>query len=259
MRGKHWARNKKRRDRKVKKEEIQGNSVGEEGVPVWRRKNGMNEGSFGKDFPVTSFGARSQSQGFIGSLEEGQRKRLLSSRATMMEMQNRLAQEKAERDLEVLKAVDLELEKRKNIAKVRATTERSMVSIEKTHAILAATDNVPRDQVDHDVHTVLTDGVPGLCSGSISPNSSASMAEYRAMQKENLDLKDKNDKLLAALEKIGLTERVLPYVGKDLWSVDSDGAFVEKSESLFDEVYPDGFAIDPEIYFVDGKPKKRVF
>jgi len=235
-RGVHWKKNRDKRYRAKVKSQLCG-------------QHGVEVGS----------GSSVLKQGFVGSLDEEQRKSLLSSRATMMEMQNRLAQEKAGRELEVLKAVDLELEKRKNIARVRAATERSMVSIEKAHAVLVATDNVPRDQLDHDVHTVLTDGVPGLSSGSISPNSSASMAEYRAMQKENLDLKDKYDKLLAALEKIGLTERVLPYVGKDLWSVDSNGAFVEKSESLFDEVYPDGFAIDPDIYYVDGKPKKRVF
>jgi len=198
-------------------------------------------------------------KGFFSDLSTEQRVELQASRAALLVKQNKLAAERADRELEVLKATDIDVEKKRQATKLRAAIERNMVSIEQTHAKLVATDNVRRDELDHDVHTVVTDGMPSLSSGSISPNSSASMAEFRAMQKENLDLKDKYGKMVVALEKIGLTERSLPFVGKDLWSVDSNGAFVEKNESLFDEVFPDGFAIDPEVYYVDGKPKKRVF
>jgi len=217
VRGKHWARNRQKKE--IKK---QGKRVGvSKGCP-----------DVGVD------GVVSLKQGFVGSLEEEQRKSLLSSRATMMEMQNKLAREKAERDLEVLKAVDLELEKRKNIARIRAATERSMVSIEKTHAMLVSTDNVPRDQVDHDVHTVLTGEVPDLSSGSISPNSSASMAEFRELHKRSLDLEKRNSELIEMLGKVGVSAEHFDKYDKRTWTD------TPENQAILDEMYPGDIAMD---------------
>jgi len=246
-RGVHWARNKAKREKRKKRSD--GEEVVSEKVPEWRRSaspvvgvgviscgDSIVAGDVGSS--VVEKGPVVSGHGFVASLDEIQRKSLLSSRAKMMEVQNKLAQEKAERDLEVLKAVDLELEKRKNIARIRAATERSMVSIEKAHALLVSTDNVPRDQVDHDVHTVLTGGVPELSSGSISPNSSASMAEFRELHKKSLDLEKRNSELIEMLSKVGISAEHFDKYDKRTWTD------TPENQAILDEMYPGDFVMD---------------
>jgi len=245
VRGRNYRKNKRKAGNRRSSKSRVGSSV-----PEWRRGASpvgeVGVTSCGDSVVVDDVGSvvvekaqsAGPSYGFVASLDEVQRKSLLSSRAKMMEVQNRLAQEKAERDLEVLKAVDLELEKRKNIARIRAATERSMVSIEKTHAVLVSTDNVPRDQVDHDVHTVLTGGVPELSSGSISPNSSASMAEFRELHKKSLDLEKRNSELIEMLSKVGVSAEHFDKYDKRTWTD------TPENQAILDEMYPGDIAMD---------------
>jgi len=237
-------KNKRRRNNRRERKNSEPNGCP---VPEWRRGASVQS-------PVLPSG-----RGFVGSLTEERRASLLASRALMMEKQNRLAAERADRELEVLKATDIEVEKRRQATKLRAAIERNMVSIEKTHATLKATDNVGRDELDHDVHTVVTDGVPSLSSGSISPNSSASMAEYRAVQKQLLDeqkkLSDKeveNEKLYAVLKKIGIEPGVVDYLDKDMWTINSQGTLDDDAKVALEVLAPEGYVIPGQAYVSKG-------
>jgi len=110
--------------------------------------------------------------------------------------ENVLKEAQAKRQLVLLEAQDIEVLKRRQLARARKQMESDMVAIERAHATLAATDNVPKDGSGF-CETVVSGGsVPTLLpgSGSISPDSSASQHEFRMAQKEILDLrKEKED------------------------------------------------------------------
>jgi len=219
-------------------------------VPVWRR---------GAASILSGSGGVGLKKGFFSDLSTEQRVELQASRAALLVKQNQLAAERADRELEVLRATDIEVEKRRQSTKLRAAIERNMVSIEKTHATLKATDNVGRDELDHDVHTVVTDGVPSLSSGSISPNSSASMAEYRAVQKQLLDeqkkLSDKEvetEKLYAVLKKIGIEPGVVDYLDKDMWTINSQGTLDDDAKVALEVLAPEGYVIPGQAYVSKG-------
>jgi len=259
-------KNKRRRSNRRERKNSEPNGCP---VPEWRRgasvqspvfpacgssevKKGLPSGQS----PVFPVGVK---RGFFSDLSEEQRVELQASRAALLVKQNKLAAQRADRELEVLMATDIEAEKRRQSTKLRAAIERNMVSIEKTHATLIATDNVKRDELDHDVHTVVTDGVPSLSSGSISPNSSASMAEYRAMQKQLLDEQKKlsdvearNEKLSAALKKLGIEESIVGYLDKDLWTINSEGTLDDDAKAALDVLAPEGYVIPGQAYMSKG-------
>jgi len=253
-------RRRKNKQRKLKKKAMSqapvvdagehGGEIGSSPAPVWRRGA----------VPVsTGSGDLGSKKGFFSDLSTEQRVELQASRAALLVKQNKLAAARAERELEVLEATDIEAEKRRQSTKLRAAIERNMVSIERTHAKLVATDNVGRDELDHDVHTVVTDSVPSLSSGSISPNSSASMAEYRAVQKQLLDnekkLSDKeveNEKLYAVLKKIGIEPGVMDYLDKDMWTINSQGTLDDEAKVALEVLAPEGYVIPGQAYVSKG-------
>jgi len=118
---------------------------------------------------------------------------LKKSRAAALQARNeleveraKLQVERAKRELQVLKDVDVSGETKRYATRVRADIERSMVSIEKTHALLRRTDNLPGESCGF-AETVVS-------GGSISPNSSISEAEVRQVQKDNADLNESLEK-----------------------------------------------------------------
>jgi len=248
------ARREKNKRRRSNRRERKNGELNGCSVPEWRRGASVQS----PVLPERRCGVEevrgvvSSGRGFVGSLTEERRTSLLASRALMMEKQNRLAAERADRELEVLKATDIEVEKRRQATKLRAAIERNMVSIEKTHATLKATDNVGRDELDHDVHTVVTDGVPSLSSGSISPNSSASMAEYRAVQKQLLDKEAEIEKVYAVLKRIGIEPGVVEYLDKDRWTINSQGTLNDDAKVALEVLAPEGYVIPGQAYVSKG-------
>jgi len=212
-------------------------------VPVWRR---------GAVSVSTGSGDVGLKKGFFSDLSVEQRVELQKSRAALLVKQNQLAAERADRELEVLRATDIEVEKKRQATKLRAAIERNMVSIEKTHATLKATDNVGRDELDHDVHTVVTDSVPSLSSGSISPNSSASMAEFRAVQKQLLDKEAEIEKVYAVLKRIGIEPGVVEYLDKDRWTINSQGTLDDDAKVALEVLAPEGYVIPGQAYMSKG-------
>lgn len=108
--------------------------------------------------------------------------------------ENKLKEMRALRQIELLQAGDVEDEKKRRRTRVLEQTERSKVNIERAYMSLRAAGNVAGLPGGGSAETVLTgatvEGVPGLGpgDGSISPSSSASWQEFRAVQKQNLDL-----------------------------------------------------------------------
>jgi len=152
--------------------------------------------------------------------------------------ENELAVLKAQRQLEILKSNDIDGEIRRYRTKISRDTEGNMVKIEKLHATLKATGNVPGCiPVDGSgsVETVLSDGMPGLSDGSISPNSSASMAEFRACQKKLLDSEERNAQLMKKLEKMSITETDLDMLDKETFTDNSVNA--DHVERMYPHLY----------------------
>jgi len=178
--------------------------------------------------------------------------------------QNELAALKAEREIAILKATDLEEEKRKRRAQICASTERNLVSIEKFHSDLRKSGNTSSDD-DTRVNTVLSAN-----AGSISPSSSVSEADVRKAKKDLEDAIAEKNKLAAALTRMGHSpEAIIGYgnaeVGdldeKTEWTVDSKGRITDDNEAILDVIYPDGYmVIHDDIDFVhpDGKNKVRL-
>jgi len=116
----------------------------------------------------------------------------------------KVAEQKAIKDLEFQKARDVDAEVRRSRAQVMRKTEQCKVATEKAFSYLRSTGNVPG------CVTVLSDdGVPELSDGAspvctISPDSSASMHEFREVQKKNLDLEEalkKSELMVARLKR----------------------------------------------------------
>lgn len=164
--------------------------------------------------------------------------------------QNKLAALEAERKIALIGARDFDQEKRSDRARIQRNLERNMVAIEKTHATLRATGNVP--------------GEMGFCetiigSGSISPDSSASQAEIRAMVKELEDSKAKledskveNAELKRLLERNGIAVVDPALYDKRTWTQN------EENFELLDKMYPNGYALN-DLYVPDGKARVAVY
>jgi len=153
--------------------------------------------------------------------------------------ENALAVLRAERKLQVLRANDVEDEVRRYRTRTCAATERAMVNIEKMHGQLRVSGNVV-DGVGS-AETILSEGgVPSLSSGTISPGSSASQAEFRAVQKEALDLSEKNGRYERAFSCMGLTLEEFELKDKSQWS------YGTRNEEILDGMYPDGFAYETD-------------
>jgi len=196
---------------------------------------------------------------------------LQKSSESKWQAQNRLAALRAEREIAILEATDLEEEKRKRRAQVCAATERNLVSIEKFHNDLRKSGNTSSDD-DTRVNTVISAG-----AGSISPSSSISEADVRRAKKELEDAIaekkkaiEREKKLAAALTRMGQNpEAIIGYgsaeVGdldaKTEWTVDSKGRITDDNEAILEVIYPDGYmVIHDDIDFVhpDGKNKVRL-
>jgi len=163
-------------------------------------------------------------------------------------VENELATERARRQLEVLKANDVEQEVKRYRTKVSAATEKNMVSIEKTHAMLSATGNIPG--VFHGSAETVVSGEPGLTDGSISPNSSASMAEFRACQKSLLDSQSENADLKRKMqlmsERFGFPMQHADYIDKRTWTDN------EENDLILGDMYPDGYGMNT-MFMPEGK------
>jgi len=173
---------------------------------------------------------------------------LRSSLEKKWEVENELAAERARRQLEVLKANDVDQEVKRYRTKVSAATEKNMVSIERTHAMLSATGNVPG--AFHGSAETVVSGEPGLTDGSISPNSSASMAEFRACQKNLLDAQSENADLKRKMqlmsERFGFPMQHADYIDKRTWTDN------EENDLILGDMYPDGYGMNT-MFMPEGK------
>jgi len=102
---------------------------------------------------------------------------------TKWKAENKLAELRAVREVEVMNASDVRDEVRRRRAQVTAATERNLVSIEMAHGSLKSNGDASEEDSSR-INTVFSVG-----SGSISPNSSVSEAEVRKLQKDFEDLK----------------------------------------------------------------------
>jgi len=204
------------------------------------------------------------------NLVSGEKTDLQKSSELKWRTQNELAALKAEREIAILKATDLEEEKRKRRAQICAATERNLVSIERFHGDLRKSGNTSSDD-DTRVNTIVSAG-----SGSISPSSSISEADVRRAKKELEDAiaerkKEKSDKekLAAALIRMGQNpEAIIGYGTADVdldakteWTVDSKGRITDDNEAILDVIYPDGYMVihdDVDFVHPDGKNKVRL-
>jgi len=195
---------------------------------------------------------------------------LQRSSESKWQAQNKLAALKAEREIAILEATDLDEEKRKRRAQICAATERNLVSIEKFHSDLRKSGNTSSDD-DTRVNTIFS-----ASAGSISPNSSISEADVRRAKKEMEDAiarekKEKSDKekLAAALIRMGQNPEAIIGYGtaevdldaKTEWTVDSKGRITDDNEAILDVVYPDGYMVihdDVDFVHPDGKNKVRL-
>jgi len=140
--------------------------------------------------------------------------------------ENELAMLKAQRQVQVLKANDVDGEIRRYRTNVVKQTERNMVQIEKVHGQLRSSGNVS-DDMESRVQTVLDP--PSLTSASISPDSSASQAEFRAAQKKILDLEAERARMLEQLKKLDITEDQLEMLDKETFTNDTvNNEYVER-------------------------------
>jgi hypothetical protein len=148
--------------------------------------------------------------------------------------ENELAKAKAEQALMVLCARDVEQYVKAEQAKTRMLTEKRLVEIEKAHASLRSSGNVPGLGEAGSVETVVS-------SGSISPNSSVSEAEVRALFKEKEELLLRNGELERALLRLGMDPKE-PEMCKNTWTLGSDGVPVE--EEIMDNLGIDAYVVD---------------
>jgi len=219
-----------------------------------RRYNGNKRAKQSSLVPEWRRNASSNKVGLGGSVGQ-QGSTLRSSLEKKWELENELAAERARRQLEVLKANDIDQEVKRYRTKVSAATEKNMVSIEKTHAMLSATGNIPG--VFHGSAETVVSGEPGLTDGSISPNSSASMAEFRACQKNLLDsqkslLDSQNEnadlkrKMQLMSERFGFPMQHADYIDKRTWTDN------EENDLILGDMYPDGYGMNT-MFMPEGK------
>jgi hypothetical protein len=145
--------------------------------------------------------------------------------------ENALATLRAEQQLELLKAKDMETEKRARRVRTQKSIEGDMVKIEKLHATLSASDNVPGGFAE----TVIGSSV----GCSISPSSSVSEAEVRALCLERDEYKTKLDEAVVALVRCGIDPKDFSRK-KGLWTVGDDGEPVQAD--LLDEAFVAGYS-----------------
>jgi len=228
VRGPNWVRNRVSREKKKRAKERKCGgrapaSVGFEALPVcgspvpeWRRKD-------------AGCGVR-----------VGVRSRALQESLEMKwKAENELAIAKAQRQKALLDSRDLEQEKKAERTRLQKRVEQDMVAIEKSHASLVATGNVPGVPPVGFAETVV-ESVPGLSSGSsISPDSSISVSEAHAIYRENQDLKAtlrQKDILLAKVaERTGIEPDFIDQYDKRTWTDTHENGVV------LDAMYPDGF------------------
>lgn len=219
-----------KKNRKIRKQEI---------VPEWRRGAGL----------VSE-----------GQQKSGQSSALRESVEAKWIAKNALEAEEARRKLAVLKANDVQEEVRRYRTRVQRHTEANMVSIEKTHALLESTGNVPgvglvgNAEVDGggSVETVVS-------GGSISPSSSASLQDVRKLQKELLDLQDENQRLRRGIESVKLDPDIIEYYNKEKWTIASDGGLASEHIIAADKIFPNGYCeLGEPLRGEDGKYRTRL-
>jgi len=188
-------------------------------------------------------------RGAFAECSPGVRRQLAESRAKALQKKNELEVLKCQREIEVVGGLDVVDEQKKRRTAVVAATEGNMVRIEKVHAKLRATGNSTED-MDSRVQSVLSDGGRTVSSGdlgatpilsvgssSISPDSSASMQDFRACQKKNLDQEKEIKDLKLAFEKLGIPLNVALNFDKETFTDNTEG------NQLFEELDNGGGAI----------------
>lgn len=151
---------------------------------------------------------------------------------------NELQAMEAERKLALLKASSVEDAVKAESTRVRAAVESNMVRIEKSHAFLSSTGNVPGEGVLRRGDDAIASGtVETVVSGcSISPDSSASQGDFRAAQKKILD----QEAQLAEQAKLfrkhtGISFEALRVRDKETFTDNSENAVI--MNELFGEAY----------------------
>jgi hypothetical protein len=127
------------------------------------------------------------SDGSSTACDESKKMELRLSLEEKWKAENALAAEKARKDLEYQRARDVTTEVRSVNTKLLKQVEVDKVSIEKAFSALKASNKSGCVTVLSG-EGLVSEGSVGPQSDSISPNSSASMAEFWAVQKRNVDL-----------------------------------------------------------------------
>jgi hypothetical protein len=176
---------------------------------------------------------------------------LRSSRAKRLIAENELAEEKARVAARVLSAVDVDDKIRYERARLVQMTEKNLISASRSHAALSA--NGDGFAEGKRVETLV--GSAAASSGllaSISPSSSVSEAEVRALFKRLADVEhrlvEKERALKVANVRLGLDPE--GEKEKDEWTVGDNGELL--AASLIGEAMPDGYAM-LDIYGVSDK------
>jgi len=192
-----------------------------------------------------------------------ERSGLRSSLEAKWKAENKLAELRAMRELEVLQSLDVDDEKRKKRAQVTAATERSLVSIERAHGALKRNGNSTAES-DQRVRTVIS-------GGTVSPDSSISQAEVRRVMKDYEDLKvsaaeykasfHAKEKEVTSLRGF-LKERnvkvppsspvVNPALSRSVYSLDEDGVLSREKSFKLIKAFPNAYVSN---YFVRVDPQ----
>jgi len=183
---------------------------------------------------------KARSRGTSGCPTATVKDELRASLEEKWKAENALAVLKAKRQAALIGSRDLEQEKKADRTRLQKRVERDMVAIEKTHASLKATGNVPGVPPVGYAETIV-DSVPGLSSGgcSISPSSSVSEAEVHRMRKELEDykvaLRDKEVLLAKVAQRCGIEPEFIDEYDKRTWTDTHENGVI------LDAMYPDGF------------------
>jgi hypothetical protein len=163
--------------------------------------------------------------GSSGTFVVAEKTDLQKSLEEKWQVENQLAKLRAEQQLDLLRARDMDKVKRMQAAQVVRTTEKCKVETERAFASLAKSGDVPGF-----AETIVSGASsgPGLTNGSrssgtyISPDSSVSQQEIRQMQKDLLDKDAEIAKWKSlCLGVVGEKEPIKPPPSS--YTLDSDG------------------------------------
>jgi len=153
---------RKNRVRKLRKQEAQGLASGEEEVPEWRRKAPR----------------ALEHKGFFSGCARDVQEELVNTRAKMLSERNRAETAKVK-----LERVRAEARVKSRVVELEVDAQRMKLDAERKKAVEARLKELPAGFAETLVSVGVQSSVPSLESGSVSPDSSISVAEVERMEK----------------------------------------------------------------------------